>query len=201
METVKFIQKRYKSIFATAGLILLIGVGVALASSTGEAEAAEHMGWLATDTYKLINFIVLVVALVYIAKKPVQEFFSSRINSIRDELAELERKKAEAEKILAGYADKIANLDKESEKIIADYVRQGEEAKKRILAEAELQAVKLEEMAKRNIEQEFKAAKAGLLQDIAEKAIERAESFVKKSISSEDQDRLVDDYLNKVVAS
>ncbi len=201
MKIMNFIQKRYKSIFAMAGLILLMGAGLVLASSAGEAEGAEHMGWLATDTYKLINFVVLAGALFYLARKPVKEFFSSRITSIKDELADLEQKKADAEKALAVYAEKIANLNKESEKIVADYVRQGEEAKKRILAEAELQAEKLEEMAKRNIEQEFKAAKASLLQDVAEKAFQRAEDMVRESISSEDQDRLVDDYLAKVVAS
>ncbi len=201
MEIINFIQKRYKSIFAVTGLVFFMGAGIVLASSAGEGEAVEHMGWLTTDTYKLINFAVLAGAIFYFARKPVKEFFSSRIKSIRDELADLENKKVEAEKILAGYADKIANLDREAEKIIADYVRQGEEAKKRIIAEAELQAVKLEEMAKRNITQEFKNAKAGLLQEVAERAFERAESLVRESISSDDQDRLVDDYLAKVVAS
>ena len=201
MKIMNFIQKRYKSIFAMAGLILFMGAGLVLASSAGDAEGVEHMGWLATDTYKLINFAVLAGALFYLARKPVKEFFSSRITSIKDELADLEQKKADAEKALAVYAEKIANLDKESEKIVADYVKQGEEAKKRILAEAELQAEKLEEMAKRNIEQEFKAAKVSLLQQVAEKAFQRAEGLVRESISPEDQDRLVDDYLAKVVAS
>ncbi len=201
MKIMNFIQKRYKSIFAMAGLILFMGAGFVLASSAGEAEGAEHMRWLATDTYKLINFAVLAGALFYIARKPVKEFFSSRIKSIKDELADLEQKKADAEKALAVYAEKIATLDKESEKIVAEYVKQGEDAKKRILAEAELQAEKLEEMAKRNIEQEFKTAKASLLQEVAEKAFQRAEGLVRESISSEDQNRLVDDYLAKVVAS
>jgi F-type H+-transporting ATPase subunit b len=84
---------------------------------------------------------------------------------------------------------------------VQDYIRQGEDAKKRILAEAEAQALKLEEIAKRNIEQEFKTAKSRLQQDIAEKALAQAELLVKASISSEDQDRLVDEYLDKVVAS
>lgn len=137
----------------------------------------------------------------YIAKKPVAQFFSSRVKGIQEQLADLEQKKADAQKVLADYESKIADLSKESERIIEDYVRQGEEAKKRILAEAEAQAIKLEESAKRNIEQEFKSAKSKLQQEIAEKALAQAELLVKESISSEDQDRLVDEYLDKVVAS
>ena len=73
-------------------------------------------------------------------------------------------------------------------------------AKKRIIAEAEAQADKLEDMAKRNIEQEFKSAKAALQQEIVEMAMGQAEAVIKESISAEDQDRLVDEYLKKVEA-
>lgn len=189
-----------KKTLPAASAIFFLFAGVALASSGGGHEAAPK-GWVVTDTYKVINFLVLVGALFYIAKKPVAQFFSSRVKGIQEQLADLEQKKADAQKVLADYESKIADLSKESERIIEDYVRQGEEAKKRILAEAEAQAIKLEESAKRNIEQEFKSAKSKLQQDIAEKALAQAELLVKESISSEDQDRLVDEYLDKVVAS
>lgn len=189
-----------KKTLPAASAIFFLFAGVALASSGGGHEAAPK-GWVVTDTYKVINFLVLVGALFYIAKKPVAQFFSSRVKGIQEQLADLEQKKADAQKVLADYESKIADLSKESERIIEDYVRQGEEAKKRILAEAEAQAIKLEESAKRNIEQEFKSAKSKLQQEIAEKALAQAELLVKESISSEDQDRLVDEYLDKVVAS
>ena len=83
---------------------------------------------------------------------------------------------------------------------VEEYIKQGEEAKVRILAEAETQAIKLEAMAKRNIEQEFKSAKTKLQQEIVEKAMLKAEELIKTAISPDDQDKLVDDYLKKVVA-
>ena len=88
----------------------------------------------------------------------------------------------------------------ESESIIAEYIRQGNEAKARILKEAESAAIKLEEQAKRNIQNEFDSAKKRLQQDIFEKALVKAEEIIKKSITAEDQNRLVDEYLDKVVA-
>jgi F-type H+-transporting ATPase subunit b len=182
-----------------ASSIFFVFAGVALASSGGGGGVAPK-GWMATDTYKVLNFLVLAGALFYIARKPVAQFFSSRVKDIQSQLLDLEQKKSDAQRTLAEYEDKIADLSKESEKIVQDYVRQGEEAKKRILAEAEAQAIKLEESAKRNIEQEFKAAKVKLQQEIAEKALAQAELLVTASISSDDQDRLVDEYLDKVVA-
>lgn len=200
MKIERFMRKHSRTIIPAALSLFFVFAGVALASTGGEHGAAAPKGWLPTDTYKVMNFAVLAIVLFYIARKPVAEFFSSRVKSIKEELADLEQKKAAAEKSLAVYAEKMASLDQETEKIIETYVKQGEDAKQRILAEAEAQAAKLEESAKRNIEQEFKAAKLKLQQEIAEKALEQAESLVKELINSEDQDRLVDEYLDKVVA-
>jgi len=184
----------------TAGIVtaLVAGAGsVAWASSAG---GAVHNSWLEIDTWKVLNFGILAIAGFFIAKKPVVQFFSSRKQEIADELSGLEQKKADAEKMLVEYQAKFKNLDQESKQIVADYIKQGEEAKVRILAEAAAQADKLEDMAKRTIEQEFKAAKAALKQEIVELAMEQAEAVIKESISSEDQDNLVDQYLKKVVA-
>ena len=183
--------------YATA-LIFFLG-GMALAASDG-GHGGVHNAWLGIDTAKVLNFGVLIIALFFIAKKPVAEFFSSRAKGIEDEIKVLEQKKAEAEKKLAEYQARFKNLDEESKKILEEYMKQGEEAKIRILAEAEAQAAKLEAMAIRNIEQEFKSAKTKLQQEIAEKAMVKAEELIKASISSDDQDKLVDEYLKKVVA-
>jgi len=179
-------------------LLLLSLSGIALAAGGGHGEV--HNNWLTIDTWKTLNFAVLAIALFLIARKPAANFFSSRTKDIKDEIRGLEEKKAEAEKELAEYQAKFKNLDQETQNIVEEYVKQGEEAKARILAEAEEQSVKLEQMAKRNIEQEFKAAKIKLQQEIADKVMVKAEELIKASISSDDQNKLVDEYLKKVVA-
>ncbi len=190
-------KRRVSQAVSVIGIFMFALCGVAWASSDG---GGVHNAWTSSDTYKVINFTVLVVVLFFIAKKPVAEFFSSRTKGIENEIKELEQKKADAEKKLAEYQAKFKNLDQESKQIVSDYIKQGEEAKARILVEAEAQAEKLEDMAKRNIEQEFKAAKVMLQQEIAQKAMEKAQEVIVASISSDDQDKLVDAYLKKVVA-
>jgi F-type H+-transporting ATPase subunit b len=138
--------------------------------------------------------------LFFLLRKPVSQALNGRINGIKTELEELEAKKNEAEKKLAQYNEQIATLGREAEKIIAEYKRQGEAARDRILEESKKAAVKLEEQARRTIENEFKNAKLRLQEDILEKALTKAEELVKDRITSEDQNRLVDEYLDKVVA-
>ncbi len=182
-----------------AGVTACLVIGIS-AIAWASAEGGAHNSWLKIDTWKVLNFGILALAGFFIAKKPVAKFFSSRTRDIEEELSQLEEKKAGAQKKLAEYEERFKNIDQESKQIVEEYIKQGEEAKKRIISEAGAQAAKLEDMAKRNIEQEFKAARAKLQQDIVEQAMEQAEAFIKESISSEDQDKLVDQYLKKVVA-
>lgn len=190
---------RFLKSMGYAALLLLSFSGIALAAGGG-GHGEVHNNWLTIDTWKTLNFAVLAVALFLLLKKPAVNFFSSRTKGIKEEIWALEHKKSEAEKQLAEYQAKFRNLDQETQKIVEEYVKQGEEAKARILAEAEEQSAKLEEMAKRNIEQEFKAAKIKLQQEIADKVMVKAEELIKFSISSDDQNKLVDEYLKKVVA-
>jgi len=175
------------------------------AHAQGEAHegghGAEHSKpWMKTDSAKALNFFILAIGLFLLLRKPVSQALNDRIKGIKEELDELEGRKADVEKQLSEYDKKLATLDEEAEKVIAEYVRQGEDAKARILKEAESAADKLEEQAKKNIENEFKQAKETLQAEIVEKALIKAEQAVKGQISVEDQERLVDEYLAKVVA-
>lgn len=175
--------------------------GTPLASSGGEhGEDHGTKGWVATDTYRVMNFAVLAAALFFILRKPISQALNGRIRDIQDQLSDLEAKKAEAEKKLAEYDKKIASLDKEAETIIAEYIKQGQEAHKNILEASKKEAAKLEDQAKRKIDHEFNQARQELQAEILEKALARAEALLKEKITSEDQDRLVDEYLDKVVA-
>ena len=178
---------------------LTLTAGAAFASSGGGGHVAEAKHWLTTDSARVLNFGVLMVLLVLVLRKPVSEALSGRIAAIKDELGSLEDQKSDAEKTLAEYENKIATLESEVDVILAQYNEQGETAKKRIYAEAELHAAKLEEQAKRNIEHEFNAARVDLKAEIMDMALERAEALIQEKINTADQDKLVDDYLNKVV--
>jgi F-type H+-transporting ATPase subunit b len=178
-------------------VLLCMGVGSTLGASGAETAAK---GWVATDTYRVMNFVVLLVALIFILRKPISQALSSRIKNIREQLESLEAQKAEAEKQLAQYNEKLSQLESEAEKIVEGYIKQGNEAKAKILKEAKATAEKLQVQARRNIEHEFGKARQELQREIVEKSLVKAEERLKKAITAQDQDKLVDEYLDKVVA-
>jgi len=190
-------MKRNSIILFIVAALLFFFVGGALGSSGGEHGTK---GWVATDTYRVMNFAVLFLGLFFLLRKPVSQFFGARIKGIEDQLSELEAKKKDAKQKLGEYTAKLAQLDQEGKKIVDDYIRQGNEAKERILKEAESVADKLKEQARRNIDYEINQAKLRLQEEVLEKAIVKAEAIIKNEITIEDHDRLVDEYLKKVVA-
>lgn len=194
-------QKRGAVIAGVAILALFLFAGGAFGAAGGGHEGeAVTKGWVATDTWRVMNFLVLAVGLFFLARKPVSQGLKGRIDGIQAQLAELEAKKKEAEAQLAQYNQKLSLLDQEAEKIVEGYIQQGKDAKIRILEEAKAAADRLEEQARRNIDHEFKQAKNKLKLEIVEKALAAAEEIVKGQITAEDQEKLVDEYLDKVVA-
>jgi len=178
-------------------LLFFCFMGVSMASSE---QGGGSKGWMATDTYKVMNFAVLAIGLFFLLRKPTAQALNSRIKGIKDQLDELETKKKTAEKQLAEYNRKFTQLEQETEKLIEDYIRQGNAAKARIIDEAKKSAEKLEEQARRNIDHEFKQAKLELQKEILEKALEKSEEILKDKITAKDEEKLVDEYLDKVVA-
>jgi F-type H+-transporting ATPase subunit b len=181
---------------ALAGLLAL-SAGAAWAASGG----GSHGGLSNTDWFRIMNFVVLAGALFFLLRKPIPRALSSRVQGIQNQLNDLEARKAEAEKHLAECNQKLGELEKEAERIVSEYIRQGQDAKARILKEAESASEKIQAQARRNIEHEFEQTKAQLQREIFEQSLAKAEALLKQNVTAEDQSKLVEDYLQKVVAS
>jgi F-type H+-transporting ATPase subunit b len=198
----RFTKKRSLVI---AAIFMIAFCSMVMASSGGHDSHASHDAhaektWVSTDTYRVMNFLVLVVALFLLLKKPASQALNSRISDIKEELETLESEKTAAEKKLAEYNQKFSDLENEAKQLLDDYIKQGESAKQRIIDEAKLTADKMQAQAKKNIDQEFGLAKKALQEEIMDRAVALAENLIKNNITNEDQDRLIGEFTEKVVA-
>ena len=203
IQTYLVIKKSKVIMLVMAVLLSSCYMGVALGSSGGDNESHGPKGWVATDTYRGMNFAVLAIGLFLLLRRPASQPLNARIKGIQDQLSELEAKKREAEEKLAQYNERLSLLDQEAAKIINEYIKQGHEARARILEEARSASEKLQEQARQNIAHEFELAQSKLQQEILEKALVKAKELINRKITTKDQDRLVDEYLkhlDKVVA-
>ncbi len=180
-------------------MALLLGVAtVALAAGGG-----EHGGVTEAKMQDLIwrtfNFIVFAAILIKLAVRPAKEFFASRAQSIAQSLEELEAKKQAAEAALAAAETRLKEVEKERERLIQQFVAEGELEKAAILKKAEMVAQRIKEMARMTIEAETKRAAQELKREVAEQATRLAEQMIREKLTFTDHQRLVEEYLEKVV--
>jgi F-type H+-transporting ATPase subunit b len=169
--------------------------GICWASEGG---GGGHLNW--TDfAYRLVAFVILVAILVKLLKKPISSFLSSRREDIQKLLAELESRRLDAEQRSAEQTAKLAALEEETKKIVAELVAEGEAERRKIIESAEKQAEYIKQQAQLAIQQEIKAARESLQEEIGEATVTAAETLLRKNLKSADQDRLVRDFMTRVV--
>ena len=187
-------EKGALPLLCAASLLALQGVCWA----AGGGDGGGHLNW--TDfAYRSVAFVILVAILVKLLKKPISTFFSSRREEIQQLLAELESKRLESEKRSAEYKARLAALEDETKKIVAELVAEGEAERQKIIDAAHKQADYIKQQAQLSIQQEIKAAKESLQKEVGELTVAAAEKILRKNLQPADQDRLVRDFMTRVV--
>lgn len=181
--------------------LLCAAILLALEGISWASEGGGHGGGLNwTDfAYRLVAFLILAGILAKLLKNPISGFLSTRQEEIKRLLEELETKKLEAEKTSAEYRAKLAMLEDEARKIVDDLVAEGELEKQKIIEAAQKQADYIKQQAQFAIQQEYKAAQESLKEEVSELTVAAAEELLRKNIQAEDQERLVQDFMTRVV--
>lgn len=177
--------------FAVAGFAAEGGEG---AHHVDSAKQLKDFGW------RILDFAVLMAIVVWALKKAnVKGSLADRQAAIDKALNEAAVAKAAAEQKFSEYSDKLAAANKEVDEIYAAIRAEGEAEKVRIIAEANATAIKIREQAAQAADQEVLKARTELRAEAARLAVELAEQNIKQNIRKDDQDRLVGEYLTKVV--
>lgn len=187
------------------GAAALAAVGLLATAATLYASGGEGHGGGGIPAekwwdllYRVLNFAGLVVILIWAAKKPLVNALNSRRETIRTQLEELDAKRAEAERVYKECEAKLAGLESEGKAILAEAIKQGEEEKQKILAEAERAAGDMKRQAEMAVAHELASAKMRLKAEIAEQAVLVAEELIKKNLQPADQQTMIAGYLDKV---
>jgi F-type H+-transporting ATPase subunit b len=180
-------------------LLGLLGVlaCAALAHASG-GEAHEPLPW-GNFAFRIVNFVIFIFLIYKFAGAKIASFFGGRRDQIKKDLADLEVRKADAEKRLKDVEAGIRNLEQEKAAILAEAKTQGEAIKASIIEKAEKDAAAMHVQAKTSAENEARAAFDRVRAEIADQVIEQATKIVREKLTDKDHERLVDEYLTKVV--
>jgi F-type H+-transporting ATPase subunit b len=148
----------------------------------------------------VINFTLLLFVLRRLARRPVTTYLRDRRLIMERTMNEAAAMRAKAEALHKEYTDRLAQLDKELQKLREDIARAAEDDKKQIVADTEETARRLRSETEGLIDQHAKALAASVRRDVVEAATSAAEQILRGSLSDGDQQRLADAFKQNLAA-
>jgi F-type H+-transporting ATPase subunit b len=178
-------------------VILGIGLTIALKLWGGpigidSVSKALSVGW------HLPNFLILVTILWYYGRGPLKEHLVARRAKLAEAIADAERSLLEAEDRHREYEDKLLRIEQEIAALLKTLREEGEREKERLLLTAREEAQRIKNDAEFTARQELRKAQAALREEAAALTVELAEKIIRQTITSEDQERILRDYLKRV---
>jgi F-type H+-transporting ATPase subunit b len=164
---------------------------------------AASSSWLITPNVGLMIWILVVFAIsLYILKKLVFPRIIAALDerraSIDESIDSAERLRADAEKILAEYRERLKEARAQSEEIVQrarqtaeSHEHEARDKGKEILAEAA-------QRAEREIEAATKRALDDIRREVADLTVMATEKVTRKSLDEADQRRLVEEALSEL---
>lgn len=177
-----------------------------LAMMSVAAFAAEHGGEHAVDMgklwknfgYRVLVFVLLVIILVKLAKKPLLNFLDKRTADIEKAIRDAKEASENAKAELTNYEIKMKGFEKDLEIMKERSLKAAEAEKEQILEDAEKQIEKLKVFAENVILSETKKATVQIKKEAVLAAIEAAESKLGTKLDSAAQKKILDQYIKKI---
>ncbi|HEX4340342.1 MAG TPA: ATP synthase F0 subunit B [Polyangiaceae bacterium] len=166
----------------------------------GEKEGVEPSiayrpkGMPAPFLANILNAAILFAIIVVAGKKPIAEGLRKRKERIVQGMEEAGRMKADAQKRLGEYEDKLKHLDSEIERIRTEMRQAAETERRRVLQEAKERRERMERDAHLLVEQESKAARETLSRETVQAAVRSAQDLIANSLSGADREKLSHEY-------
>ncbi|MBA2305626.1 MAG: hypothetical protein H0W08_23750 [Acidobacteria bacterium] len=164
------------------------------ASDTHEAEGNP----LVTMGARLLNFGVMVGALVYFLRSPFAAYLASRGAQIRQDLVTADEMRATASAQLAEIDRRMQALPAELEVLRHQGAEDVTAEQARITQASADERARLLEQTRREIDMRLRVAHRELTEHAAQLAVGVAEQRIRRTISPDDQIRLVDRYSSQL---
>ena len=173
-------------------------IGLLMAAPLSAAEGGHAAGPSMALVFWGINFLILLIGLLYFLRKPVKEFFAARSTLIRTNIDQARDLKGNAEKKYLEYEARLKSIEKEMQDMVASLKKDGELEQRRIVETATQQVASVKSNSERILQQELRKAKEELKKEAVALASELAEDLIRSNLTPDDQGRLVEQYLQKM---
>jgi F-type H+-transporting ATPase subunit b len=181
------------------GIIHAVALPLA-ATDGGEEESSNFL--VSPDVglmiWTVLAFLVALFVLRKYAFPQISAALEKRQHLIEESIDSAERTKAEADEILAEYRERLKEARAQAEEIVARARKNGEAAERAAAEQAaEIREEQLER-ARKDIQAETARALQEIRREVADLTVAATERVTRKTLTGDDQRRLVEDALSEL---
>jgi F-type H+-transporting ATPase subunit b len=170
-------------------------VTIAAEDSGGSFLVSPDVGLM---VWTLLVFGISMYILGKFAFPRIAEALDRRQKAIEDSIDAAEQTRREADQILSEYRERLAEARGQADDIVARARKTGEAAENEIVAEARAKREDMMEQTRRDIEAETRRAIQAIRAEVADLTVLATEKVARKSLTADDQKRLVDEALSEL---
>jgi len=178
-------------------------INVIAVEETGAGGEEEGGSFLVTPDVGLMIWTLLVFGLTMfllakLAFPRIAEALDRRQRAIEESIDSAERTRREADRLLAEYRERLSDARHQADEIVARARKAGEQQEADALAKARVRREELMAQTRRDIEAETRRAIQEIRAEVADLTVMATEKVTRKSLTTEDQRRLVDEALSEL---
>ena len=165
--------------------------------------APEDGSFLVSPSAGLMVWTLLVFGLVYLLLRKlafprIAEALDRRQAAIEDAIDTADRTKREADQLLSEYRERLSAARTQADEIVSRARKTAETTEAKAVADGKRKKDELLEQTQREIEQEIARATQGIRSEVADLTVMATEKVTRKSLTGDDQQRLVRDALDEL---
>ncbi len=166
-----------------------------VAASGGSFLITPNVGLM---LWTLILFGISMYVLAKLAFPRISAALDQRQRAIEDSIDTAERTRQEADQLLAEYRERLAEARQQAEEIVERARKTAEVHERDAQAQAVERREQMMEQTRRDIEAEARRAIDDIRREVADLTVMATEKVTRKTLSQEDQRRLVQDALSEL---
>src|SRR3954449_5613757 len=148
--------------------------------------------------WTLVVFGISMYLLRKLAFPRIAEALDKRQHAIEDSIEASERTRAEADRLLAEYRERLSDARGQADDIVARARKTGEAHEEEVLAAAKQKREEMMEQTRRDIEAETRRAIQEIRNEVADLTVAATEKVTRKTLDDDDQRRLVEEALSEL---
>ncbi|MCX7886134.1 MAG: F0F1 ATP synthase subunit B [Verrucomicrobiae bacterium] len=180
-----------------AGWSLLV-CPLAVRAAGGEAGTDPlQLDW-GLQIWVVLTFVVMMGLLAKLAFKPIAEALERRGATIKAQLDEAERSRAEAKKLMQEYQEQLAKARAEAGKILEEARALGEKIRKEMLDKAAAESAALVQRAQEEIVRQKEKGVQELKETVADLSVQIATRILERELNADVHRQLVDNLIRNL---